>query len=198
MTAQQRRTVRARRPATDRRRRPPPRPTPKWLKQQQDLDEIARRRCLMVLSVLSGETPVSEAILTARISRGMYYELETRALHAMLRALAPGVSAQETAPTGAAKRVQELEQRVKQLEQEKRRADRLLFMTRRLVKSGPLKQAPGRPKGRRKRPSSTSAGSKPSPVSKTQPASSTGPLQPPAKTQPAAASTPTKAGEGAP
>src|SRR5262245_41158938 len=44
------------------------RPTPSWLLEQQDLDEIARRRCLMVLSVLSGETPVTDAITSSNIS----------------------------------------------------------------------------------------------------------------------------------
>lgn len=188
MPANQPRTASARPRATDRRRSPRARPTPKWLREQQDLDEVARRRCLTVLSVLSGETSVTEAIMRARISRGMYYQLETRALHGMLRALAPGASAQDRAPAGAAKRVQELEQRVKQLEQAKRRADRLLFMTRRLVKSGPMKAASGRPKQQRKAPSSTSGGSKPSSRCKRP----SGPLKPPAKTGPP--STLTKAG----
>ena len=65
------------------------RPTPKWLLTSEDLDQIAQQRCLMVLSVLSGETPVTEAIAQAGISRATYYQLETRALSAMLRALGP-------------------------------------------------------------------------------------------------------------
>jgi hypothetical protein len=190
MTAKKPRTASATRRVTDQRRGPRARPTPKWLKEQQDLDEVARRRCLTVLRVLSGETSVTEAIMTAGISRGMYYQLETRALHGMLRALAPGASAQDRAPTGAVKRVQELEQQVKKLEQEKRRADRLLFMTRRLVKSGPMKAAPGRPRTQRKAHSSTSGGSRPSSACK----KPSGQLKPPAKTQPAAASTPSKVG----
>jgi len=63
------------------------RPTPRWLARSADLDPIARVRCLMVLSVLSGEKPVTDAITEAGISRGRYYQLETRALSAMLRAL---------------------------------------------------------------------------------------------------------------
>ena len=45
------------------------RPTPKWLMTSADLDTIAQQRCLMVLRVLSGETPVTEAISEAGISR---------------------------------------------------------------------------------------------------------------------------------
>jgi len=190
MTTKKPRTASATPRVTDRRRGPRARPIPKWLREQQDLDELARRRCLTVLSVLSGETSVTTAIKSARISRGMYYQLETRALQGMLRALAPGGSAQDRAPAGAVKRVQQLEQRVKKLEQEKRRSDRLLLMTRRLVKSGPMKAAPGRPKSPRKARNSTSGGSRLSSRCK----KPSEPLKPPAKTQPAAPSIPTKVG----
>ena len=74
-----------------RRRRNRARPTPKWLLSR---DEVGKARCLMVLSVLSGEKPVTDAISEAGISRATYYHLETRALSSMLRALAPG--AEET------------------------------------------------------------------------------------------------------
>jgi hypothetical protein len=130
------------------RRRHRPRPTPAWLLEQQDLDEIARRRCLMVMSVLSGETPVTDAITSANISRQLYYQLEERALKAMLRALTPG---SETAPiTGpdaaSVRRIAELEAKVNQLEQDKRRTDRLLYLTRKVVKTGPMTTgARGRP-----------------------------------------------------
>jgi hypothetical protein len=168
---------------------------PKWLKQQNDLDDIARRRCLMVLSVLSGETPVSEAIVTAKISRGTYYQLETRALHAMLRALTPGAGGEETATAGATKRTQELERRVKKLEQDKRRLERLWCMTRKLVKSGPMKAAAGRPRRPRTGPGLTSAGKKPSAVSSKPTASSTALSKPPVKTKSCVTpSTPTKVG----
>ena len=60
----------------------------------EEIDRIAQQRCLMVLSVLSGEKPVTDAIAEAGISRGTYYQLETRALSAMLRALGPLASAE--------------------------------------------------------------------------------------------------------
>lgn len=134
--------------------------------EQKDLDEIARRRCLMVLRVLSGEQPVTEAIAEAKVSRGTYYKLETAALKAMLTALAPGASLDITAAAdGASRKIAELSEKVKKLEQEKRRADRLWLMTRKLVKPGALKTAAGRPPGSKRRSStrsgaSDSAGSK--------------------------------------
>ncbi len=140
-----------------------PRPTPKWLLEQQELDEVARRRCLMVLSVLSGETPVTEAIAAAKVSRGMYYLLETRALRAMLAALAPGASEDPgSAADGPAKRIAALEEQVSKLTQEKRRAERLLLLTRKLVKPGPVKSAAGRPAKTTARRSSIRTGPKPS------------------------------------
>jgi hypothetical protein len=138
-----------------------PRPTPSFLLEQQDLDDIARRRCLMILNVLSGQTPVTDAITGTDISRQNYYQLEERALRAMLRALTPG---QELAPiTGPdpqqARRIAELEGKLRELEQDKRRHERLLFLTRKVVAPGPLKLGHrGRPK---KAPSSTESGPKP-------------------------------------
>jgi hypothetical protein len=174
-------------PKTDRRRA---RPTPSWLNERQDLDEMARRRCLMVLSVLSGERPVTDAIEEAQISRGTYYQLEERALKAMLSALMPGG---EHAPSESpAARIAELEARVATLEREKRRSERLLLLTRKLVKPGTMKSAPGRPRKRRlTSPSSTTRGRKPSlgsrsktPTATTTASSSANP------------STPTPGGEG--
>src|SRR5438270_8570674 len=78
------------------RRKHRPRPTPKWLENSQELDAIARSRCLMVLSVLSGEKPVTDAIAETKISRGTYYQLEAKALNAMLAALNPIASASES------------------------------------------------------------------------------------------------------
>jgi hypothetical protein len=120
----------------DLRRKNRPRPTPKWLKASGDLDPIARSRCLMVLSVLSGEKPVSDAISEVGISRGTYYQLETRALSAMLRALAAN-AVEETEEASPQRQVAKLERKVKLLEQGKRRAERLLLMTRRVM--GPVK-----------------------------------------------------------
>src|SRR2546423_3901723 len=78
-----------------RRRRHRARPVPGWLKEQQDLDEMAKRRTLMVLEVLSGQKPVTDAVEEAQISRPLYYQLETKAVRAMLAALQPGAD-----PTG--------------------------------------------------------------------------------------------------
>lgn len=92
----------------------------------------------MLLSVLSGETPVTTAIAQAKISRGTYYKLETRALQAMLTALNPLSGAAEDGRADlslAAARIGELEARVKLLERDKRRAERLLLLTRKSLKA---------------------------------------------------------------
>lgn len=146
-------------PTTDKRRA---RPTPEWLHEREDLDEMARRRCLMILSVLSGERAVSDVIEEAQISRGTYYNLEERALKAMLVALVPGAA--EAPSESPAQRIAELEKKVAQLEQAKRRGERLLFLTRKTLKRGPMKMTDrGRPTKSR---ASTTRGNKPSPGSK--------------------------------
>jgi hypothetical protein len=144
----------------DKRRARRARPTPRWLTQAQDLDEMAKRRTLMVLSVLSGEKAVSDAIEEAKVSRPLYYQLETKALQAMLRALAPGAELTGTpGADGMARRISELEEQVKQLIQQKRRSERLLFLTRKVVKRGPMAQENrGRP--RKARSSSMSSGAR--------------------------------------
>ncbi len=139
-----------------RKRKPRSRPTPRWLVKGQDLDLIAQRRCLMVLSVLSGERPVTEAIGEAKISRGFYYQLETRALMAMLRALTPGTEVDGSADATLSGRLAALEAQVKRLQQEKRRAERMLLLTRKLVKPGPVSTGAGRPP--RSRSSTTTGG----------------------------------------
>jgi hypothetical protein len=136
------------------------------LLEKSDLDDIAKRRCLMVLSVLSGETPVTDAIASANISRQMYYLLEERALKAMLKALTPGTeSAPITGPDMASvRKIAELSAKVTQLEQDKRRTDRLLYLTRKVVKSGPMTTgARGRPP--KVRLASEDGGPRPSPSS---------------------------------
>jgi hypothetical protein len=169
------------RPKTDRRRA---RTTPSWLLERKDLDEMARRRCMMVLTVLSGERAVTDVIEEVQISRGTYYQLEERALKAMLAALMPGG---EQAPSESpAARIAELEQKVATLERHKRRSERLLLLTRKLMKPGPMKGAPGRP--RKAKRSSTTAGRKPSLDSKTKAAATSTSSSP---------STPTPGGEGA-
>src|SRR5512138_2550852 len=112
---------------TPRRRKHRSRPVPKWIKEKQELDEMARRRCLLILSVLSGEKPVSDAITESGLSRNTYYQLEERALTAMLEALGPmppGRRPDRTAEIAA------LQTKVTRLEEEKRRAERLLLLTR--------------------------------------------------------------------
>jgi hypothetical protein len=119
----------------------------------EEIDLIAQQRCLLVLRVLSGEMPVTDAIQAAGISRGTYYQLETRALSAMLRALGPLASAEglETSPV---RQIAALEAKIKDLERAGRRSQRLLLMTRRVIES------------REKRIGSTRAGKGPSRSSK--------------------------------
>ncbi|MBV8195604.1 MAG: hypothetical protein JOY80_08760 [Candidatus Dormibacteraeota bacterium] len=123
---------------------------------------MAKRRCLLVLSVLSGERPVTDVIEEAQISRPMYYQLEERALRAMLLALTPGAS--EPGSSEPTKRIAELEAKVAQLEADKRRGERLLLLTRKVIK-GPMKLAVGRPRKNPPAASSTSGGRRRSRVS---------------------------------
>lgn len=122
------------------------RPTPRWLTQKTDLDAVARNRVLLVLSVMSGEKPVSTAIEESGISRGFYYQLETKAINAMLLALAPG-SDGDASPdaTGLHQRIKDLTEKVERAEQAQRRAERLLALQRKLTSSGPVKTHRGRP-----------------------------------------------------
>jgi hypothetical protein len=172
--------------ATTRRRKRRARPTPKWISKRPDIDEMARRRCLMVLSVLSGERPVTEVIAEAQISRGTYYQLEERALCAMLAALSPGLTddATSTAETPA-KRIAELETKVTMLERAKRRAERLLFLTRKVLKPGPMKMKVGRPRRVGQRTSTTSGSTH-----------SRGSKNKTTATEPESPSTPMRSGEG--
>jgi hypothetical protein len=169
------------------RRKRRPRTLPKWL-QQSDLDAVARSRCLMVLSVLSGEKPVTDAILEAKVSRPTYYQLETRALNAMLAALNPLTSASDTGALelkAATSRITELQEQVQRLEREKRRTQRLLLLTRKSIRA-PLTL--GRRRGRP--PKSAFPSSMPSLRMHSDRSR--------AKASTRATSTPTKAGEGAP
>jgi len=91
--------------------------------------------------VLSGEMPVTDAIARARISRGTYYQLETRALKAILSALNPLASSSSDGSadlSAATARIGQLEREVKHLEQEKRRTQRLLLLTRKSMMRAPL------------------------------------------------------------
>jgi hypothetical protein len=111
----------------------------------------------MVLNVLSGEMPVTDAIREAGLTRARYYQLETRALSAMLRTLTPGAS-EEGVESSPQKRIAQLEEKVRSLEKARRRSERLLLMTRRLL------QGPDKPKARKT--ASTRSGSGPSRTSR--------------------------------
>lgn len=182
--------------ASQRKRRS--RPTPRWLTKTTDLDAVARNRVLLVLSVLSGEKPVTTAIEDAGISRGFYYQLETKALNAMLLALAPG-SDGDASPdaTGLHHRIKQLEEKLARAEADKRRAERLLFVQRKLTSAGPMKTQRGRPAktktsstrgGRRSWRSSMTTSSKPNATTRS--------TKPPASS-PSATSIPTPAGASA-
>lgn len=168
----------------DRRRKLRRRSVPKWLSQSQELNAIARSRCLLVLSVLSGEKPVTEAIVEARISRPGYYQMEMRALKAMLAALNPLAStADDGSPnlSAAMRRIGQLEQQVQKLTQDKRRAERMLLLTRKSARFLVTLPRRGRPP---KGPGSIPSGKLRWPISR-------------AKVKPGAASIPTPAGAGA-
>lgn len=119
----------------------------------------------MLLSVLSGETPVTTAIEQAKISRQTYYHLETRALNALLAAMNPlaGAATDGRADLSAAtQRIAELERKIQSLERDKRRAERLLLLTRKSVKA-PLTTGrrgpwPGRHRAKTMTPAPTSPG----------------------------------------
>lgn len=144
----------------DARRKRRSRPVPRWLTGSSELDGIAQRRCLMILSVLSGERPVTEVIEELSISRGTYYNLEQRALEAMLSALVPGVSAETSGSSAAvpAKRIAELEEKVSRLERDKRRVERALYLTRQVIGRGAVTLGVGRPRKSSAEPRSTRAG----------------------------------------
>lgn len=120
------------------------------------MDEIAQRRAVMILGVLSGQVTVSDAIESTGISRGTYYKLEERALKAMVKALIPGADdATDAEALTAAKRIEELQAKIAQMEKEKRRSERLESLVTKIVKTGPLTMGRGRPS----RTSSTSSSS---------------------------------------
>src|SRR3989442_7403088 len=123
-------------------RRHRPRPTPKWLKQKEELDEIAQRRTLMILEVLSGQKPVTDAIEQAKISRGHYYQLEERALKAILTAMEPGTSPGR--PPETTTRLLQLEEYLNDPEADKGRLQGLSPTTRNGPGPGPLQPCPGR------------------------------------------------------
>jgi hypothetical protein len=118
----------------------------------------------LILSVLSGHTPVTTAISEHGISRPLYYQLETKALVGMMRALVPGANA-AASPDDATpmRQVVELEEKVARLEQANRRLERLLLLAKKVLPTGPVAMPERR--GRKPR-RSTSGGLAPSPGSK--------------------------------
>lgn len=148
--------TRKQRGAVSRKRRKVSGRKPKWIFETKDLDLIAQRRCLMILSVLSGEKSVEDASREADIIPALYYQLEKKALTAMLAALVPGAS-KDGSPSPM---LAQMEKRIEELETTKRRLERLLFLTRMTVKPGPMTHGKrGRP---RTRQASETAGPKPS------------------------------------
>jgi polyhydroxyalkanoate synthesis regulator phasin len=110
------------------------------------LDATARSRCLLVLSVLSGEKSVTQAIEQAAISRGLYYQLESRALSAMISALTPRsarTSSRSAELAAATARIAQLQRQVQRLQREKRRAQRLLLLTRKTIRASVKTNDPG-------------------------------------------------------
>src|SRR6187401_791962 len=88
---------------------------PLWLMQPAEQQAIAQRRCLMILSVLSGQKSVQEVIEAENVSRALYYQLEDRGLQGMLRALSPrieGVRSEHRELTEARAQIDTLRERV--------------------------------------------------------------------------------------
>lgn len=133
------------------------RPLMKWMTSSVELDAIAKKRCLMILSVLSGEIPVTEAITQAGISRPMYYVLERRAVEAMLVAVMPGADTPASQNLTNQGRIRDLEAQITKLEREKRRTQRLLFLARKVLGKTPFKTKSGGPRTKRKKLTSVSA-----------------------------------------
>lgn len=132
------RPKRPRTPKHSRKKRP--RPTPTMIAKS-ETDEMAKRRCLMILAVLSGTVPVTDAIREAKISRGTYYKLEERALEAMLAALAPRQPEVRRPKNESSRRIEQLTEKVAKLEADKRRLERLLSLSKQVLGRGPVKSA---------------------------------------------------------
>jgi hypothetical protein len=124
------------------------------------MDEMAQRRAVMILGVLSGQVTVTDAIESTGISRGTYYKLEEKALKAMVRALLPGADeASDSEALSAAKRIEELQAKLEQMEKDKRRTERLESLVTKIVRSGPLTTGKGPKKGSRSCSTSSSKSS---------------------------------------
>lgn len=102
---------------------------PKWLLNPGDAEVIAHGRCLMILAVLSGQKTVKEAIEEQKICRTLYYQLESKALRGMVRALNPTTSewtSDRRELKHAQARIRTLSAQVKLLMQRRRSLERLL------------------------------------------------------------------------
>ena len=154
MTKSPRKKLPSRKKPARKKRKPRTRTTPKTLLEaKSDEYEMGKRRCLMILSVLSGDKSVTEAIEEAKIPRPTYYHLESKALDAMLHALSPQGDGHKTEMERMTHQLQELEDKLAQLQKDKRRYERLLLLTRKVVKAGPM--TTGKRRRRRKKSSST-------------------------------------------
>ncbi len=100
-------------------------------------DEASKKRVWTVLQVLSGQMGISEAAKAAQISPNRYYQLEQKAVHAMLLAMSPTQGRGQPM-----QRLQKMEKRSVALEQENARQKQLLRMARKLW--GPMAETDGR------------------------------------------------------
>ena len=102
---------------------------PQWLLNPGEAQAIAHGRCLMILAVLSGQKTVKEAIEEQKICRTLYYQLESKALRGMVRALNPTASewtSDRRELKRAQARIRALTAQTKLLTQRKRSLERLL------------------------------------------------------------------------
>ena len=90
-------------------------------------DEASKKRVWALLQVLSGQMGVSEAAKAVQISSPRYYQLEKKALSAMLMAMSPTQGRGQPM-----ERLQKLQERSVALEQENARQKQLLRMAKRL------------------------------------------------------------------
>jgi hypothetical protein len=124
-------------------------PLPLWLMEPMEQHRIAQARCLMILSVLSGQKSVKEVIAEARVSRTLYYQMEERALNGMMRALGPRVAeapGEHRELREARTQVRLLSARVKSLTQRKRAAERLLRLLMKSNRASVTTERRGRPR----------------------------------------------------